>query len=61
MLVVIVSGVTPPVGLIVYVVSGMVPEASSGGGIQGGAVVHPASINLRWLGNCFSSSCDIFT
>jgi C4-dicarboxylate transporter DctM subunit len=31
MLVVIVSGVTPPVGLIVYVVSGMVPEASSGG------------------------------
>lgn len=30
MLVVIVSGITPPVGLIVYVVSGMVPEASSG-------------------------------
>jgi tripartite ATP-independent transporter DctM subunit len=31
MLTVIVSGITPPVGLIVYVVSGMVPEASSGG------------------------------
>jgi tripartite ATP-independent transporter DctM subunit len=31
MLVVIVSGVTPPVGFVVYVVSGMVPEASSGG------------------------------
>jgi C4-dicarboxylate transporter DctM subunit len=30
MLTVIVSGITPPVGLIVYVVSGMVPEASSG-------------------------------
>jgi len=30
MLVVIVSGITPPVGLIVYVVSGMVPEASAG-------------------------------
>lgn len=31
MLVVIVSGITPPVGLIVYVVSGMVPGSSSGG------------------------------
>jgi C4-dicarboxylate transporter DctM subunit len=31
MLVVIVSGITPPVGFVVYVVSGMVPEASSGG------------------------------
>ena len=31
MLTVIVSGITPPVGLIVYVVSGMVLEASSGG------------------------------
>jgi tripartite ATP-independent transporter DctM subunit len=31
MLTVIVSGITPPVGLIVYVVSGMVPEASTGG------------------------------
>jgi C4-dicarboxylate transporter DctM subunit len=30
MLMVIVSGITPPVGLIVYVVSGMVPEASTG-------------------------------
>jgi len=30
MLVIIVSGITPPVGLIVYVVSAMVPEASSG-------------------------------
>jgi len=30
MLVVIVSGITPPVGLIVYIVSGMVPEASTG-------------------------------
>ena len=30
MLTVIVSGITPPVGLIVYVVSGMVPEASAG-------------------------------
>jgi len=30
MLVVIVSGITPPVGFVVYVVSGMVPEASSG-------------------------------
>ncbi|MFP4642327.1 MAG: TRAP transporter large permease [Dehalococcoidia bacterium] len=30
-IVIIVSGITPPVGLIVYVVSGMVPEASSGG------------------------------
>jgi tripartite ATP-independent transporter DctM subunit len=30
MLTVIVSGITPPVGLIVYVVSGMVPEASTG-------------------------------
>jgi C4-dicarboxylate transporter DctM subunit len=31
MLIVIVSGITPPVGFVVYVVSGMVPEASSGG------------------------------
>ncbi len=30
MLVVIVSGITPPVGFVVYVVSGMVPGASSG-------------------------------
>jgi len=30
MLIIIVSGITPPVGLIVYVVSGMVPEASTG-------------------------------
>jgi len=30
MLIVIVSGITPPVGFVVYVVSGMVPEASSG-------------------------------
>ena len=30
MLIVIVSGITPPVGLVVYVVSGMVPGASSG-------------------------------
>jgi len=30
MLIVIVSGITPPVGLIVYIVSGMVPEASTG-------------------------------
>jgi C4-dicarboxylate transporter DctM subunit len=30
MLIVIVSGITPPVGFVVYVVSGIVPEASSG-------------------------------
>jgi len=31
MLIVIVSGITPPVGFVVYVVSGMVPGSSSGG------------------------------